>query len=868
MASLSFTPKRGAGHERTRAPFQALLCLVAVAGTAAGFTVPCAAAVTTASAAPAGAIAAAKATGLVLMVHKPAGTAEDDNRNDDRRQVEVSRQKFHHRNPLLSGSMIHPKLLGSNSLLGIELNLVDTLVLVGAEQQVDREGDNSDSNDGEEVEANLTGDQAADLVNDQRSAVGQQAHIADGDGRPLAVVHLALDGAHSSEAGSAQQVEDHEAVSGDRGEVGSNLGPDLIAVLRKLVSIVIQNTEGTDNILLGNQAGDRSNGRTPIAEALRDKDPGNCACNDSQNGVVLILDHREGTVLEAEALQEPQDDGRGQNDGAGTLDEGPAALPSGAQDIAPCGHMVSGQLHNERSRITGEQLRLFQDDAGDDDGRKADKVSGGGNPAAAAEQSTCEQADDGHLSAAGDEAGGHDRHTAVTLVLDGTGSHNTGNAAAGADQHGDEALAGQAEAAEDAVHDEGNAGHVADILQNGQQEEQNEHLGNKAQNRADTGNDAVHDQAVQPVSHADGFQQAAEGVGDDLTEQNIVGPVSGKGADADAAVRNGGAHCDGVHQPHDGCEDRQRQNTVCDELVDLIGGGQVLGAGLLFDGLVYNAVDVGIALVGDDALSVIIHFLLAVSDVGINVVKQFLAEVQLGLHLVITLKQLDGVPAQEAVIDLALNGLLDVGDGMLHAAGKDMGQLACLALLGGGNGQLGGLLAALVLQGGDLDGLAAQFLGQLVQVDLVAVLADEVDHVDGHDHGDAQLNKLGGQIKVALDVGAVNDVEDGIRLFVDKVAAGNNFLQRVGRQRVDTGKVLNHDIVVTLQLALLLLNGNAGPVADILVRTGQAVEQGGFTAVRVACQSNFNCHVGYTPFLKCNHSTSIISASALRTLSS
>ena len=40
---------------------------------------------------------------------------------------------------------------------------------------------------------------------------------------------------------------------------------------------------------------------------------------------------------------------------------------------------------------------------------------------------------------------------------------------------------------------------------------------------------------------------------------------------------------------------------------------------------------------------------------------------------------------------------------MLNAAGKDVRQLACLALLGSGDGQLGGLLATLVLQGGDLD---------------------------------------------------------------------------------------------------------------------------------------------------------------------
>ena len=76
----------------------------------------------------------------------------------------------------------------------------------------------------------------------------------------------------------------------------------------------------------------------------------------------------------------------------------------------------------------------------------------------------------------------------------------------------EEALAGQAEAAEDTVHDEGDTGHVADILEDGQQEEQNEHLGNEAQNSADTGDDAVHDQAVQPASNADALQQAAEGL--------------------------------------------------------------------------------------------------------------------------------------------------------------------------------------------------------------------------------------------------------------------------------------------------------------------------------------------------------------------
>ena len=58
----------------------------------------------------------------------------------------------------------------------------------------------------------------------------------------------------------------------------------------------------------------------------------------------------------------------------------------------------------------------------------------------------------GSLSAARYEAGGHDGHAAVALLLDGTGSHDSRYAAAGADQHRDKGLARKAELAEDTVH--------------------------------------------------------------------------------------------------------------------------------------------------------------------------------------------------------------------------------------------------------------------------------------------------------------------------------------------------------------------------------------------------------------------------------
>ena len=46
--------------------------------------------------------------------------------------------------------------------------------------------------------------------------------------------------------------------------------------------------------------------------------------------------------------------------------------------------------------------------------------------------------------------------------------------------------------------------------------------------------------------------------------------------------------------------------------------------------------------------------------------------------LLIALEELDGVPAQEALVNLTLNALLDVGDGVLHAALEYAGDTAGL----------------------------------------------------------------------------------------------------------------------------------------------------------------------------------------------
>ena len=137
--------------------------------------------------------------------------------------------------------------------------------------------------------------------------------------------------------------------------------------------------------------------------------------------------------------------------------------------------------------------------------------------------------------------------------------------------------------------------------------------------------------------------------------------------------------------------------------------------GLFLYGLLHHRVDVGVALVGDDALRVVVQLLLAVLDVLLQVLFQAGVQVQVRQHLLVPLEHLDGVPPQVAGVHLSGDGLLDVGDGVLHAAGEHMGQLLFTFLSGvlsGGHAASGSLHAALVFQGAHLHHVAAQGFSQ------------------------------------------------------------------------------------------------------------------------------------------------------------
>ena len=269
-------------------------------------------------------------------------------------------------------------------------------------------------------------------------------------------------------------------------------------------------------------------------------------------------------------------------------------------------------------------------------------------------------------------------------------------------------------------------------------------------------------------------------------------------------------------------------------------------AGLFLHGLAHHSADIGIALVGDDALGVIVQFPLAVCNVLFQMIQQFPVQLQLCAHHFIPLKELDGIPAQIIALHRALDGFLNVGQGVLHAAAEHMGHIPMGVVFGQSHGLFRCFKDALALQRADLHAGAAQGAAELFQINGVAVLAHQVDHVHRHHHGVTQFNELGGEIEVALNVGAVHDVQNGIGMLVDQIGAGHHFLRRVGRKGIDTGQILDHHILVPLELAFLFFHSHAGPVAHVLVGAGQRIEQRGLAAVRVAGQ----CDLDHRSFLQ------------------
>ena len=243
----------------------------------------------------------------------------------------------------------------------------------------------------------------------------------------------------------------------------------------------------TDN---GRGTGDERCGDPPVTEpeGLQDRDED--ARDGRQHALPLVRDDGE---MEAEGLQEPDDDRAEEDDGESSLQEVLRLFPEEPQDILRSRHPVVREFHDEGHRLAFVH-RLAGDDREEDAEDDAEEVQERHDDGAfPREEGGGEEGIDRDLRAAAHERGHEDSDLPVPFRRQRAGSHDTGHGTAEAHQHGDDRASGEADPPERAVHDEGDTRHVAGILQDRQEEEQQTDDRQETDDRADAVEDAVDD---------------------------------------------------------------------------------------------------------------------------------------------------------------------------------------------------------------------------------------------------------------------------------------------------------------------------------------------------------------------------------------
>jgi len=132
----------------------------------------------------------------------------------------------------------------------------------------------------------------------------------------------------------------------------------------------------------------------------------------------------------------------------------------------------------------------------------------------------------------------------------------------------------------------------------------------------------------------------------------------------------------------------------------------------------------------------------------------------------------------------------------------------------------------------------AQLARERRGVDLATPPTQVIGHIEDHESGQSQRQHRGGQHEMPAQIGRVQDQQDGIRARRVGAPAGENvpghlLIFRAGSEAIDAWQVDDMDLAAVRQIHLagMLFDGNAGKIAHLLAKAGQAIKQGGFAAI-------------------------------------
>ena len=142
----------------------------------------------------------------------------------------------------------------------------------------------------------------------------------------------------------------------------------------------------------------------------------------------------------------------------------------------------------------------------------------------------------------------------------------------------------------------------------------------------------------------------------------------------------------------------------------------------------------------------------------------------------------------------------------------------------------------------DGDHRHAQVPAQTLDVHPEPISLGDVDPVEGHDHGHAQFQGLGGQVEVPLQVGSIDDGQHNVRARFARLPAedqvhGHHLIGTAWCQTVGAGKVDQIEGLPLMgHLAFFGFDRDARVIADLLAQTGQGIEQSGLAGIGVSQQ--------------------------------
>ena len=539
-----------------------------------------------------------------------------------------------------------------------------------------------------------------------------------------------MDGRDGRRAGDIEDAEHHQAegVEGGEADGSERRREGFHALGRARIDDAEEDGAARDDELLCRDARNERDDDLPEPEPDRDKDGHEEFAHIGGKAPAHVLHKARG----AEVEERPDEDGRDEDGRTRFHEIVLDLLPHIDGDGARVGHLVFGQFDDE---IVDRLLFVDEvDDGGDGDRHDdADEIHReGGEHRVRPEEHLREEDVDGEAGVAAHEGGDEHHLEAVAPAFERAGRHDGGHRTAEAQEHGDERLAREPELAHDALHDVGNARHVAAVFEEGERQKEDEDVGQEGEDGPDAADDAVDEEGDEDGVRADGGEPRL---------RRIRKPAEPQLKERFDRV----AHIEGEEEDerHDAEEDGDAPHLVREGAVELI-GEDVLP--LLVDhDFMDDLVDEVVLLIDD------VRFVASVED-GRKFDGVFFRD------LFVALEKLDGVPAFVGGIGVLFVEFTDNGvDLILDGIRIDhrIFRVMVVNVVGGGLvlvDEMIGPRAVLVVDGGVEEGIEplplsrrhgddgdAEHLGEAVHIDLHAALCNDVHHVESHDDGLAEL---------------------------------------------------------------------------------------------------------------------------------